>query len=84
MGKKEVGKITHFFDKISVGVVELNSGLSVGDKISIEGHDNVVEQKVGSMQLEHEAIEKAKKGQAVGMKVDQPVKAGDTVYKLTE
>ena len=82
--KKEIGKITHFFPKINVAVVKLAGVLKKGDKISIEGHDNVVEQVVDSMQVEHESIEKAKKGDAIGLKVKDAVKEHDIVYKVKE
>jgi hypothetical protein len=36
------------------------------------------------MQVEHEKIEKAKKGDEVGLKVDNPVHEHDEVYKVTE
>lgn len=84
MEKKEIGKITHFFPNISVAVVELKAALKVGDKISIEGHEKVVEQTVDSMQVEHKPIEKAKKGDAVGMKTAEPVKENDVVYLVKE
>jgi len=77
-----VGKITHYFDKIGVAVVEVLSPLKVGDQIKISGHDNEFTQEVTSMQVEHQQVEEAQKGQAVGMKVDQPVKEGDEVYKV--
>jgi len=82
--KKEIGKITHFFPNIDVAVVELKGALKVGDKISIEGHESVVEQTVDSMQVEHKDIEKAKKGDAVGMKTVKPVKEKDVVYLVKE
>ena len=82
--KKEIGKIAHFYPKISVAVVELTGELKVGDKISIEGHDNVVEMTVESMQIEHNPVEAAKKGDAIGMKTAQPVKENDVVYKVVE
>ena len=82
--KKQIGKVIHFYPKISVAVVELTAGLKKGDKISIEGHENVVEQVVGSMQVEHKDIEKAKKGDAIGMKTAQPVKEKDVVYLVKE
>ena len=82
--KKEIGKVKHFFDKISVAVIELNDTLKVGDKISIEGHDNTVEQVVDSMQVEHKAIEKAKKGDAIGLKTAGAVKENDKVFKVLE
>ena len=78
---KPLGKVTHFFDKISVAVIKLDAALKVGDKIKFEGHGQSFEQTVDSMQVEHEQIKAAKKGQEVGMKVAQPVKAGDAVYK---
>ena len=82
--KKEIGKVKHFFDKISVAVIELNDVLKKGDKISIEGHDNSFEQVVDSMQIEHEKIEEAKAGQSVGLKTAQPCKENDKVFKVVE
>ena len=77
---KKVGKITHYFDKIGVAVVELTAGLKAGDKIRIKGHTTDFEQKVESMQVEYEKVEKAKKGDAIGMKVMQEVREHDVVY----
>ena len=83
MAEKKVGKITHYYDRIGVAVVEILAPIKVGDKIKIAGHEQEFEQKVASMQIEHENVKKAKKGDNVGMKVDQPVKKGDEVYKLS-
>jgi len=80
MEKKKIGKITHFFPKISVAVVELAGSLKVGDTIEVEGHGSTFEQKIDSMQMEHEQVKAAKKGDAIGLKVLQPVKAGDVVF----
>lgn len=82
--KELVGKITHYFDKIGVGVVELSAPLKVGDKISIEGHDKVVEQTIDSMQIDQQPVPKAKKGEAIGLKVAEPVKNNDKVFKVTD
>ena len=81
MADTKVGEITHFFDKISVAVVDLLADLSVNDKIKITG-SNGFEQTVESMQVDHEQIEKAKKGDTVGLKLDNPAKAGDEIYKI--
>lgn len=77
---KQIGKISHYFSKIGVGVVELTGDLKVGDTIVITGHEHEFAQAVGSMQVEHEQVSVAKAGDAVGMKVDQAVKEGDKVY----
>lgn len=82
--KKEIGKVTHFYPKISVAVIELNDDLKIGDKISIEGHENVVEQIVESMQVEHKPVEKAGSGDAIGLKTTRPVKENDKVFKVIE
>lgn len=85
MGKDLVGKVTHFYDKISVAVVELSGELKEGDKISIEKEgEEPLEQAVASMQIEHEQVKEAKAGQAIGMKVDKPIKENSQVFKITD
>jgi len=80
MKEKLIGKITHYFDKISVAIVELSGVLKTGDRIRVKGHNTDFEQDVSSIQIEHENIEKAKKGDAIGVKVDEKVREGDEVY----
>ncbi len=83
--EKLVGRITHFFNKISVAVVKLTDDeLKVGDTIHIKGKITDFTQPVASMQIEHQSLEKAKKGDEVGMKVDSPVHENDEVYKVIE
>jgi len=85
MEEKLIGKITHYFNKIGVGVIEISEGkLKAGDKIHIKGATTDFEQSVSSMQIEHETVEKASAGQAIGMKVEQAVHEGDEVYKIEE
>ncbi len=80
--KKLVGKITHYFTKIGVCVIELSDELKVGDKISVEGPTSNYAQKVESMQIEHANVQNAGPGQAVGMKSEQRCRQGDLVYKV--
>ena len=82
--KKLVGKIVHFYPKISVVVVELEDTLKVGDKISVERESGSFEQVVDSMQVEHKNIEEAKAGDAIGMKVTEPTREGAKVFKIIE
>lgn len=81
MEKKPIGKITHFFDKIGVAVMQINKAIKVGDKIEIGEGDDAFEQEIKSMQVDHASVEKAKKGQEVGMKVDQRVRENWNIYK---
>lgn len=79
----KVGKVTHYYNKIGVAIVELAGTLSVGDKIKfVRGGEDVFEQKVESIQIEHEKKESAKKGEVVGLKVEKEVKEGAEVFKL--
>lgn len=77
----EVGRITHFFTKISVAVVELKAPLAVGDRIVIKGPLTDFEQVVDSMQIEHKNVTRAEAGQSIGLKVAQRVREKDVVYK---
>ena len=81
--EEEVGKITHFFPKISVAVVEITKGsLKKGDKIHVKGATSDFTQKIASMQVEHETVEEAKKGDAIGLKVKDATREHDLVYKV--
>ena len=78
----EVGRITHFYPKISVAIVELKASLNIGDKILIKGATTNFEQIVESMQIEHKNIERAEAGQIIGLKVKERVRENDKVYKI--
>jgi len=77
----EVGRITHFFSKISVAVLELTAPLAVGDRILVKGPSTDFEQVVESMQIEHKNIQRAEAGQSIGLKTVQHVREKDLVYK---
>jgi len=79
---QEVGKVTHFFSKISVAVVDLTATLAVGDRIRVRGPTTDFEQTVESMQIEHENVKTAKAGQSIGLKVKERAREKDTVYKV--
>lgn len=77
----EIGRITHFFTKISVAVIELIAPLAVGDTIMIKGPTTDFEQPVESMQIEHNNVQRAEAGQSIGLRVAQRVRENDMVYK---
>jgi len=75
-----VGEVTHFYPHIDVAVVKVKKEIKLGDDIIISGHGNHVEQKVYSMQMDHQPLSIAKKNQEIGLKVAKPVKDKDLVY----
>ncbi len=80
--EKLIGEIAHYYGNIGVAVVDLKSTLKAGETIHIIGGDTDFEQAVESMQIEHEQIKTAKKGQSVGLKVKEKVREGYKVYKV--
>jgi len=81
--EKLVGKITHYFSNIEVGVVKLTGSLAEGDEIRIVGgEDTDFKQTVKSIESEHKKIKKAKKGQEIGLKISKKAREGYKVYKL--
>ena len=79
---KLIGKITHYFSKIGVAVIELSDTLKVSDTIRIVGGQTDFNQQVESMEIEHKKVKEAKAGDSVGLKVEQKVREGYKVYKL--
>jgi len=85
MAEQQIGRVTHYFGKISVAAVEITDGsLSVGDTIHIKGHTSDFTQKVESMQIEGQPVQHAEAGQTVGLKVVEHAREHDVVYKVTE
>ncbi|MFH1889190.1 MAG: hypothetical protein ABH806_03785 [Candidatus Omnitrophota bacterium] len=82
MQEKEIGKITHYYGHLGVGILELSDALKVGDTIHIKGHSEDFTQPIDSMQIEHAAVSEAKPGDAIGIKVAQNVHPGDKVFKV--
>ncbi len=81
---KKIGKVTHYYGNIGVAIIELSDKLAVGDKVKFVQGDKEVEQTVGSMQMEHKEVDSAKKGDIVGVKVDQKISDGVEVYLVEE
>ncbi len=80
---KEIGVITHYFGKISVGIIKLKDSLKINDKIQIKGAHSDFSQVIKSMQVNHKDVSSASKGEEVGIKVEQRVHPNDKVYKKT-
>jgi len=81
MVEKPIAKIIHYYDNIGVAVLGLEGKLNFGDVIRVEGNSREFSQTVESMQVDHEEVKAAKKGDSIGIKISQKVKKGDLVYK---
>ena len=84
MPEEVIGRVTDFFARPVVAGIELTATLKLGDKIHIKGHTTDMEFIVDSMQINNVDVKQAKAGDAVGVKVSERVRRGDTVYKVTD
>jgi translation elongation factor EF-1alpha len=82
MERQEIGRVSHFYSKIGVAIIELDGYLTIGDRIAVVGSTSDLEQDVKSMQVEHQSIAVAGPGDLVGLKVKEKVREGDTVFKI--
>jgi putative protease len=83
--EKKVGKIVKFFARPSVAAIEMTGGeLKIGDKIRIKGHTTDFEQEITSMEIDNKPVQKAEKGQLIGIKVKDRVRPNDDVFKIID
>lgn len=82
MSEEQVGRVTRYFGKVGVAVIEIQAGeLRIGDTIRIRGKTTDYSQRVESMEVERQPIQTAVPGQEVGVKVQERVREHDLVYK---
>ena len=79
----QIGKVTHYYNRLGVGVLMLSGVLKVGDVIHILGHTTDFVQKVNSMEIEHQKVPSVGPGDDVALRVDETVRGGDIVYLVT-
>ena len=83
MKDQEIGYVSKYFGQISVAAIEITAGkLKVGDTIHVKGHTTDLKEEVLSMQIEHKAVESAKKGDSIGIKVSDKVRRKDKIFKI--
>lgn len=78
----KVGLVTWYFEKIGTVLIELNNPLSVGDNIKfVKGNQELFSQVVESMQIEHEKVNFARRGDVIALRVNAKVEKGTEVFK---
>lgn len=79
--EKKIGTVSNYFEHISVAAIKLDAPLKKGDSIRIIGGDTDFEQRVDSIQIHHQSVSSAKKGDEIGIKVAGRVRKGYKVLK---
>lgn len=78
-----IGRIAHYYSHLGVGIIELSEGeLKLGDTIHIKGVHTDFTQTVDSLQVEHQNVSRAEKGNLVGVKVKEKVREHDRVFRV--
>ncbi|PJE65428.1 hypothetical protein COU91_01640 [Candidatus Saccharibacteria bacterium CG10_big_fil_rev_8_21_14_0_10_47_8] len=86
MAQKALGKVTHYYDHLSVAVIKLSKGaaLKKGDKVQFKGNNTDFTQTVVSLQLDHKDVDSVKADDDFGLRVDQKVHEGNQVYSAVK
>lgn len=85
--KVYIGKIKHFFKKISVAEIKLlgKIKLNIDDTILIQGPTTGnIEEKITSLEKEHESVKVASGGERVAIAVKSLVRENDDVYLIVK
>ena len=80
--EKQIGTVSNYFEHVKAAAIKLTAPLKVGDTLHITGGENDFEQPVKSMQINREDVEKAKKGEEVGIIVKEKVRKGSGDYRI--
>ena len=76
-----IGQVTHYYSHLSVAAVSLKEALALGERIHIRGHTTDLVQEIGSLEIEHAAVERAGPGEDVALKVDEHVRDHDLIFR---
>ena len=83
MAEKEIGEVSTYFSHVNVAAIKLKDKLKVGERIHIKGHTTDFEQFVDSMQIDRKEVKEAKKGDEIGVKVNDRVRPDDKVFLIS-
>jgi U32 family peptidase len=81
--KKDIGEVVNYYQKAQAAEIRLWDDLQVGDEVIIQGPiTGSVDQKVESLEIHGNRIQKAGRGDNVGLLVETKVRPRDIIYKL--
>lgn len=78
-----LGRVEDFYAQIGVIALTLKSSVKVGDTLHIKGHTTDSIETVVSIQIEHESLQSANKGDSVGIKISNPARRKDWVFRTS-
>ena len=83
MKEVEIGKVEDYYNQIGVVAIEVTGDhVAVGDTVHFHGHTTDFTQTVNSMQIGHNPVQEAHKGDEIGIKVRERVRNHDRVFRV--
>lgn len=84
MAERLVGTVTHYFKGPGVAVVQVTDGeIALGDTVRFLGHTSDFTERITSMEVEHQKVERTTAGHEVAIQVVARVRQHDQVFKVT-
>ena len=83
--EEKIGVVTDYLNRVGVAVVRLTDGhLRLGDRVRITDRTTELTQMVESVQIEHRGVQHESRGTEVAMKVQEPVRRRDQVFRVRD
>lgn len=83
--KETIGVVTDYVNPIGVAVIWLTDGdVGRGDQVRIAGRTTELTQAVESLEIDHRPVEEALRGSEVAMKIADPVRRHDQVFRIRD
>lgn len=85
MADQKVGKVSHYYNHLGVAIIEAEAPFKVGDTLKFVRQmtgEELFQQTIFSIQVNHKQIDKVEKGMSIGVKVDKQVHEGNEVFKV--
>jgi hypothetical protein len=83
--KETIGVVTDYLNRIGVAVIWLTDGdVWRGDQVRIAVRTTELTQAVESLEIDHRPVEEALHGSEVAMKIGDPVRRHDQVFRIRD
>ena len=85
MAEDQIGVVVNYYAKLGVAALKVTNGtIKTGDLLKYKGYTTDFIEAVTIMEIEKQAVEQARAGDLVGVKVKERVREKDKVYKVVE
>ena len=78
---KPIGVVTHYYGGLKVAIIKFKRVFKAGEKVWFKGATTDFKGTVKSIQYDYKPVKTAKKGQQVGVRVNDKVREGDFVFE---